>query len=100
VETYAVRLTDSEYRQLYKTSTYFRDDAGVQRDVPQHDLVPFTAALRFVVGTAMNSVKNVGRTVMYHLPVGSNPPDRRLPTDLLQPPGAAAPAAPPEQPPR
>lgn len=89
VETYAVRLTDSEYQQLYKTSTYFRDAAGVQRAVPEHDLVPFTAVMRFAAGTAMNSVKQVARSVMHHLPVGSAPPDRRLPADLFQPPRRA-----------
>jgi hypothetical protein len=88
VETYAVRLTDSEYSQLYKTSMYFRDSAGAQRAVSQHDLVPYTALPRFMVGTAMNQAKSWVRAVMYHVPIGSNPPDRRLPADLLPPSGS------------
>ncbi|AKJ27316.1 annexin [Caldimonas brevitalea] len=94
VETYATRLTDDEYAQLYKTSTYFRNEAGDQLDRPQHDLVPFTAVPRFVAGTGMNLVKQLTTPVMHRLPIGPVAPDRRLPADLLRLTDEGGPAAP------
>lgn len=84
VETYATRLTDKEYTQLHKTSTYFRDAGGSQLARPQHDLVPFTAMPRFVVGTGMNLVKKLTTPLLYSLPIGPSAPDRRLPAELLR----------------
>lgn len=74
VETFAVKLSDVEFSQLKKTSDYFLDELGNQRDKPVHDLMPFTAIPRLVAGTSMNLWK-------HHL----NPDaitDRRIPIQV------------------
>lgn len=58
VETFAVKLSDDEFSQIKKTSDYFLDELGNQRDEPIHDLMPFTAIPRLAVGTSMNLWKH------------------------------------------
>ena len=81
VEAYGVRLTPREYGQLYRTSTYFRDESGAQRAVPEHDLVPLTAVPRFAAGTALNLVKQALSPLWQKFPF-AEVPDRRIPLDL------------------
>lgn len=57
IECYVTRLKDEEYESLYRTSSYFRDENGVQLDEPNHDLTPYSGIPRLLAGTAMNIVK-------------------------------------------
>ena len=84
VEAYVVRLTPEEWDELYKTSDYFRHPGGHQRDTPQHDLYSYSGLPRFVVGTALNIVKNKVVPYGYSKLYGNwseTQPDRRVPVN-------------------
>lgn len=83
IECYVTRLKDEEYESLYRTSSYFRDENGVQLDKPDHDLAPYSGIPRLLAGTAMNLVKQSIEPSLEKLTGGF---ERRVPMDFFEEP--------------
>ncbi|WP_288109185.1 hypothetical protein [Limnobacter sp.] len=92
IECYVTRLKEDEYESLYRTSSYFRDDEGVQLEKPQHDLAPYSGIPRLLVGTAMNLVKQSIEPGLERL---NGEFDRRVPDGFFQEPAASNPISEP-----
>jgi hypothetical protein len=58
IECYVARLRENEYESLYKTSSYFRDEAGKQLETPEHDLMPYSGLPRLFAGQALNLARH------------------------------------------
>lgn len=85
VECYVTRLKDDEYESLYKTSRYFRDDAGTQLEAPEHDLMPYSGLPRLLAGQTMNLARQSIESSLSSL---SDQFDRRIPEHYFSEPPA------------
>jgi hypothetical protein len=83
IECYAARLKEDEYESLYRTSSYFRDEAGNQLDKPEHDLVPYSGLPRLVAGQALNLARH---SIESSLPSFSDNFSRQIPDDYFSAP--------------
>lgn len=85
IECYVARLKENEYESLYTTSKYFRDEAGRQRDKPEHNLTPHSGLPRLFVGQAMNLVR---QSLESNISAFSDDFDRKVPLDYFSEPPA------------